>query len=168
MGSLLQFLHTLIGSLHGGKVARRPIAGLEDLLADARGPREFLGDAHGIAVELLGKITSEGRARGDGEISLREIVDDAGRVSFFFCGPFALESQEGGGEARNTQREGEMSERNAREGGIRSKVDRENRAEAQALACVCARGKGGTQKAEWQAELTFRSWDLGVFSSLGA
>ena len=55
-----------------------------DALAEAARSGVFLGDAHRVAIQLLGKVRPEGEALGKREDAGGEVVDDAGCVVLFF------------------------------------------------------------------------------------
>lgn len=72
---------------------------LEDPLPDAGVAGEFLGYAHGVAVELGGEEGAEGSASLHCERAVGEVANHAGDVVLLLDGPFAA-AQRGGGVER--------------------------------------------------------------------
>ena len=65
-----------------------PILEGKGALAEAGRSGVLLGDAHGVAVELLGQIATEGQAVREAEEARPEVPDDGGAVGLFLglCG----------------------------------------------------------------------------------
>ena len=60
-----------------------PILEGKGALAEAGGPCIFLGDAHGVTVELLGQISAEGQAIREAKEARPEMANDGRAVSLF-------------------------------------------------------------------------------------
>ena len=97
--SLFQVVQLRLGKLDLGNGRLRTIAKLMRTSTQTRSARVLFGDAHGVAVELLGQIAAEGQAVREAEETRPEVPDDGGAVGLFLglceCARSDIETKEG-------------------------------------------------------------------------